>query len=304
MDLYKYTKSLTSGFIIGSCLLSTAWATEKIDLSTPEGAISANRKIQCSTLDNKPIFYTWQGTAFSRKRGEADKALFKVSGMNVRQCVTVKNQDRGEGYRLVSREIMVYLDLRTGKIIDKWQNPFLNREVDVMHVANDPVNQPPTFPYTNEGKASARWYGTEVTGSWFMNLTIPLFYHNVLQGDYQKYVGGAYHAAEMFNFMGEQADLTDASKDTADVKVGWVRVSEWLPWMEMQGREGLVYVHAAGKKIGGYDDLPSELKEYIETREPSYKMPPPGDDPRENETTWTVFMKQFKAEKLPRGGHK
>ncbi|WP_210414072.1 DUF1838 family protein [Luteithermobacter gelatinilyticus] len=297
-------RGVVRGMILGVCLTGSAVAADNVDLTTPEGAIVANRKIQCSTIDNRPVFYTWQGSAFSRRRGEADQLLFKVSGMNVRQCVTIRDEKRGEGYRLVSREIMIYLDPRTGKIMDRWRNPFLGRDVDVMHVANDPVNQPPSFPYSASAKPVARWYGTEITGSWFMNLTIPLFYHNVLQGEYQKYVGGAYHAAEMFNFMGETANLIDGRKDTAAVKVGWVRVSEWLPWMEMQGREGLVYVHAAGKKLNGYEDLSPELKEYIETRAPAYKVPPPGDDTRPNATTWTVFKEQTRPEKLPRGGYR
>ena len=48
-----------------------------------------------------------------------------------------------------------------------------------------------------------------------MNVTVPLFYHNVLQGDYQRYVGGAYHATEMFNFSGPLENLTDSTEDYA-----------------------------------------------------------------------------------------
>ncbi|NJO12228.1 MAG: DUF1838 family protein, partial [Gammaproteobacteria bacterium] len=36
--------------------------------------------------------------------GERDRLLFKVEGMNVRQCGTVEDPQRGQGYRLVSRE--------------------------------------------------------------------------------------------------------------------------------------------------------------------------------------------------------
>ena len=93
----------------------TACASEKIDLSTPQGAIAASRKIHCSTTDNKPIFFSWEGKAYSHRMGEADKHLFNIAGMNVRQCVTVKDKVRGDGYRLVSREIMLYVDPKTGE---------------------------------------------------------------------------------------------------------------------------------------------------------------------------------------------
>ena len=285
-------------------LAGAASAAGKIDLSTPEGALAANRKVHCSLKDNEPIFYTWEGEVFSQRMGEPDLKLFKVSGMNVRQCISIDGGGKGTGYRLVSREIMLYLDPVTGQPLDKWQNPLNGREVDVLHVQNDPVNGRPAFPFDKYGKPVLTWKGREDSGSWFMSVTFPLFYHNVLQGDYQQYVGGVYQATEMFNFLGEMDDLTDGSKNTAQVKVGWVRLSAWLPWMEMQGREGKLYTHASGKKITGFDALPEVLKTYITTKNPLYKVPPAGDDRRKNETSWTYFKKKVKGGRLPFGGQK
>lgn len=280
----------------------TAGAAD-IDLSTPEGAIAANRKVQCSLEDNKPIFYTWEGAAFSRRMGEPDKRLFGVNGMNVRTCVAIDGGKRGTGYRLVSREIMLYLDNATGEPLETWTNPWTGADVKVYHVANDPVNQRPSFPYSEDGSPRARWFARSQGDSWFMTAPIPLFYHNELGGEYQAYVGGAYHATELFNFMGDTADLIDGDKDTAAVKVGWVRIADWLPWMEMQGREGIVYIQAAGQKIGGFDDLPDVMQRYIREKEPAYVAPPPGDDDRPNETSWTYFKKKLEGGRLPRGGH-
>ncbi|VAW04421.1 hypothetical protein MNBD_ALPHA01-1398 [hydrothermal vent metagenome] len=288
----------------GAGLAGEALSAERIDLSTPQGAIQASRKVHCSLKDNEPVYYTWQGEVFSQRMGEPDRKLFRVSGMNVRQCVTIDGGPRGTGYRLVSREIMLYLDPETGKPLDRWQNPMNGRSVKVFYVENDPVNGRPTFPLAKDGSPSFNWTGRQDSGSWFMSITFPLFYHNVLQGDYQHYVGGVYQATEMFNFMGEMADLTDGTKDTAQVKVGWVRISQWLPWMEMQGREGRLYTHASGKKVTGFDALPGVLKNYITTRAPKYKMPPAGDDRRQNETSWTYFKKKVSGAKLPFGGRK
>ena len=36
------------------------------------------------------------------------------------------------------------------------------------------------------------------------------FYTNVLGGEYQKYVGGTYHATEIFDFNGQMDELMDA----------------------------------------------------------------------------------------------
>lgn len=295
---------MKSFLLLLGALLSGSCAAASLNLGTPEGALAANRKIQCSLNDLQPVYFTWEGEAYGRRQGEADRRLFKVIGMNVRQCVTVDGGPKGKGYRLVSREIMLYLDGQTGQVLEKWLNPWLNREVEVLHVANDPVNQPPQFPYQENGQAAAKWMGRIQGEQWFQTLTVPLFYQNPLQGQYQRYVGGAYHATEMFNFTGPLGPLlSTANRELGEVKVGWVRLSDWLPWMEMQGREGLLYIHAAGQRLSSYDDLPKVLQDYIQQHRPEYRHPPVADDGRPNETSWTYFQKRVKGEGLKRGGH-
>lgn len=266
-----------------------------IDINTPEGAIAAFRKVQCSTEDRRPTVYYWTGETFSRVPGEPDKRLFRFEGMNTRQCVTVTDPVRGTGFRMVSREILFYQDPATGEIIDEWQNPWSGEKVKVLHIANDPVNfRAPIFPVRADGKP----YETDVTvmgDHWWGTTTVPLFYRNPLAGDYQDYVGGTYHATEMFNFFGRVSDLTDASQHSADVNVAWARISEWLPWMKMRGRAGLLYFNGAGLKLDGYADLPAGMRAAIEARGPIFREPPPVDDQRPNETSWTYFKKQMES---------
>ena len=59
--------------------------------------------------------------------------------------------------------------------------------------------------------------------------------------------------------------------------------------MNMQGREGVVYMHTAGRKIENLDDLSDSMKAEIETNYPKYMTPPPGDDSRKNMTSWQYF---------------
>ena len=62
------------------------------------------------------------------------------------------------------------------------------------------------------------------------------------------------------------------------------------------GRTGDVYFHTAGVKLAGFDDLPAVLKDEIAANYPEYVTPPPGDDPRPNETSWTYFKKKVKPQ--------
>lgn len=277
------------------CSFSVSASAAKLDLSTAEGVAKAMRKMQCSLKDNKPVTYYWHGTAYGRVMGMADKVLFNVDGMNVRQCATVKDKDGNYGYRLVSRELLLYRDPKTGEYLRTWDNPYTGQTVNVLHVANDPVNSRPSHGMDREGKPM-KFPGTIENGQIWMTTTVPLFYHNVLGGDYQKYVGGTYHATEMFNFFVDEKDLLDGNKDQADMRVAWQRMSSWLPWMEMNGREGLFYVNTAGRMLKKHSDLPQRVKDEIAKNYPEYNVPPPTDDTRPNETSWTYFKKKVQPE--------
>jgi hypothetical protein len=258
-----------------------------LDLSKPEGALAAMRRLWCTETDGEPVYWFWQGDVYSRRMGERDKLLFRTQGLNVRTCGKTTDAARGAGFRSVSRELLIYLDPQTGRPLSKWTNPWTNETVDVLHVANDPVNG--EFFLKNRDGSPLAWSGKEIAGRWFMTTTVPLFYTNPLGGEYQPEVGGTYHATEMFNFMGDLASLTGPRSPTADVYVGWVRMSDWLPWMKMGGRDGVIYMHTAGRKVPRWEDVSQTMRDEVARHYPAYRNPPPVDDRRPNVTSWSYF---------------
>lgn len=277
-----------------SIFSAAAPAADALGLNGPDEALAAMRKIQCSTEDGVTVTYGWEGRAFSRVPGERDRALFKVEGMNIRQCGPLSAEEGGPGFKLVTREILLYLDPETGEIMDQWENPWTGETVDVIHVTNDPVNQ--RIPRVGRGGREFSMPFVVQGDQWWLTSTIPLFYKNVLGGEYQKYVGGTYHATEMFNFFGDVDSITDPKVTSVPARVGWVRISSWLPWMEMGDRAGLVYFHTAGRKLDSYDDLSDRMRQTIAKSYPEYASPPPLDDQRRNETSWTFFKKVLDAQ--------
>lgn len=223
--------------------------------------------------------------------------MFNGEGMNVRQCVKVTDPKRGTGYRQVSREVMFYLDPKTNEVLRTWENPWTDETVDVMQIANDPVNMRPSYPYSADGKPY-KIEGIHRQGKWLlMPIEIPLFYHNELAGDYQDYVGNKYHAMEIFDFSILADEILDTKNPTAYPTVSWVRISDWMPWMKMRGRQGQMVFNAMGAKLKKYDELPKVIKDEIALNHPEYTAPPPADDARPNETTWTVFKDMIDAER-------
>jgi hypothetical protein len=60
--------------------------------------------------------------------------------------------------------------------------------------------------------------------------------------------------------------------------------------MMMNGREGHMYMHTAGRKLSSFDELSDTMKAEIAAHYPEYASPPPPGDPRPNVTSWIYYM--------------
>ncbi|MFQ5634161.1 MAG: DUF1838 family protein [Gammaproteobacteria bacterium] len=280
--------------LFASMLACTAAGADTTVL-TGRQAWEVQRKSTCGTLrDRRVRFGIFEGRAYSRIPGEKDRHIFNVLGVNTRQCGTVTDAKRGPGFRSVSREVMLYLDPETNAVLDTWKNPWTGNDVEVVHVANDPVNmRAPRFETDENGApitATLRLYGDIAMTSF----EVPLFYDNPLGGEYQAYVGGHYHAMEIFNTTYVADEILHA-ESLGRSYISWVRVAQWLPWMEMGSRPGLMIVNATGFSSWKREDIPEPLMSVLRERYPSYFEPPPVDDARPNETSWTVFRKRLET---------
>lgn len=280
---------------------SKAAPARTLDPSVPADALEMMKRTQCGPADGQPAVYHWSGNIYGRVTGQPDKLLFKGEGMNIRTCTTVNDEKLGKGWRMVSREIMLYLDPKTGQVLRNWTNPMTGETVEVMHIANDPVNQRAQFSISKDGKPFA--FPGRREGRWFfMPIAVPLFYDNPLAGDYQEFVGNKYHAMEIFDFAFDAEEMLNVKQNPMVYPIiSWVRISDWMPWMKMQGRDGQMVFNAMGNKLKSFDELPKVLKDEIALNYPSYTAPPPVDDTRDNETTWTVFKKKVDAERAKKG---
>ncbi len=265
------------------------------DPANVDDQLRVSIKMACSLVEGTPTLYWWSGRMWARVPGEPNRLLFNVHGMNMRQCRTKQDPVRGLCYRSVSREVMFYLDPVTNEVARKWKNPWSGKEVDVVHVANDPVNARDWIcARDKDGKPIDRSEGQFIKDDMLLEGggAARLFYKNPLAGEYQDYVGGAYHAME-FGTSAVSAKEAMNARDTEleNAVLSWGRISRWLPWMEMGDRDGVVVFHTAGMRLDSYEQMPEVVRREIELNYPTYRNPPPLDDPRPNETSWTVFKK-------------
>lgn len=276
--------------LAGGALMAAPTAARTLDPAKAEDALEISKRLQCGVSEDEPAVYHWSGNIYGRYPGMPDKLLFKGEGMNIRRCVEVNDPQRGKGWRLISREIMLMLDPATGEVVNEWTNPYNGKTLTVMQIHNDPVNGRPNFARDADGKPFAIGSLREAGPYVFMPFEAPLYYTNPLAGAYQQYVGNMYHAMEIFDFAALKSELYDSRKPTAYPMISWVRISQWAPWMEMGDRPGQMVFNAMGRKLpGGFEELPAVLKNEIRANYPIYEQAPPKDDMRPNETTWTKF---------------
>lgn len=263
------------------CLVGPARA---LDLSDPGELVEAYIKTVGDT-SGKPSFTYAQVVVMAMRPGERGQKLFNLEVVGASRYLPIEG-----GYQRLHREVGLYTDLETGAVMDRWFNGYLDREVDVIHIQNDPVN----FTYTVAGQSGPRRilvndFGDTVA----FHREVLLRYPSALtRADYPLHSAGDwYEAAELFNSYASRADLENPAITSAPAHGSWSRVGPWLPWMEMADAPGFLLYHGRDTKLmGGIAELPARLRTYIQDKLPKYlEAPARFEEP--NETSWTYFKK-------------
>jgi hypothetical protein len=277
-----------------------ASAAGRLDPTIPGGGFAVERALGCGSTDPRaPQYYFWTGTVHARRAGEPDRLLFNVQGVNPRACRFVEDAKLGPGYQAAARELMLYLDPATDAVLNQWRNPWTGELVDVVQMENDPASmRAPAFERDAEGRPTPprmRW--TDMGQAYGASRTQSFFRDSPLGGAYQQFVGGKYRVMEISTFTITKADLAAWRPGRPlPYTATWVRISDWLPWMKMAGRDGQVVLTSQGRSSLSFDQLPEPLRSEIVARHPMMKQTPAFDDPRPFQTSWDSLKKALDAQ--------
>ncbi len=276
---------MNSGVLaICGVLLSLAPPAWALDLEDPEQRLEAYIKTVGDT-SGKPVMVYAQSNIFAVMPGRKARHILSMHVVGSSRYEKIEG-----GYRRLLREVALYADPNTGRIIDEWENPFLERAVKVYHVQNDPVNF--NLMVRNDSRRSRLNYvdgGEHV----IFYREVPLRYPSPLPVD--EYPLNSqddwYEAVELFNSYVAKSDLENPDLTSAPETGSWSRIGPWLPWMEMGNRAGhLLYHGRSFKAINGAPDLPESVREHVQTHYAKY-LQPPSEWREPNETSWTYFKK-------------
>lgn len=236
-----------------------------------------------ASIDGADSFTWFAGDVTALEPGGKSTPLFGLEGYNVSRAIEVKG-----GYDLLTREAVFYLDSRSRQIIDKFDNPWTESTVDVLHIWNDPVNmrfreQMPWGPF----RVPVFEMGDDVLFKMDVFLAYPSPLARAEFPDNSQ--DDTYQAVEMFGFATTRSAL-ESDSPSAPTRVSWTRIAPWLPWMGNGDRPGQLVYHCEGVKVGGFDDMPEQIRARVLADAPHFtSAPTEWSEP--NETSWTYFKK-------------
>jgi predicted heme/steroid binding protein len=269
---------------------------EKIGNSSEEN-LRAFIKTRASLVPDQEVVFWFGGEIHAYIADAGARHILGFEGYNIARCVKVEG-----GWRILTREVGLYRDPDNRRILHgTWNNPFTGMENQVVHVWNDPVNLQFLEKNPRDGKPFLVPF-TRVGADLCWHIEIFLRYPNPLPPSEfpAESASPFYESAELFQLYARVDDLHDSNLVSVPCQGSWVRMGQWLPWMEMGERPGRLVYHCFTKKLeNGYQDLPEDVRAYVEEHHPEY-MHAPSNYMTPNETSWTYFRKLLAQKGSPR----
>ncbi|MBR2648809.1 MAG: DUF1838 family protein [Sediminibacterium sp.] len=277
-------------FLLTTLLTVSAQKKPLFDLTDAKGNMDAYVKMRASLNPKDEVVFYAKGAIYAYDPDKPWKHVFNFEMYNIAR---VEKLVGDSGWKLITREMLVYQDPKTNEILKTWKNPWTGEEVEVVHVWNDPVNQ--TFKY---GTFKVPF---ERLGNDRINLynDVPLSYPSPLKkAEWPENTrSDVYQGAELFNFFMSEADLQNPKTDNATVDISWTRFSDFLPWMKMAARPGNLLYQSRGYKLkNGWKDLPKTIQDFVLANFPEYQHAPE-TYVSPNMTSWKYYKKIMEERK-------
>lgn len=254
------------------------------DFSDPMQKLDAFIKCEGDTSGAEHVVYG-EATIFAFIPGRSGIPLIKSELYAVRRYLPTEG-----GWIRLHREAGVYRDLETNEIVSHWYNPFLQREVEVIDLAQE---------------FNRKYLASELGKSWNVGVMVhgnDVFFQrnffisrksSITPQEYPLHSSGPdYDLAEYHNYF-TKLDALENPDVTAAPAFGVTNsVNNWLPWMEMGNRPGYLIHQTRYKKLAGVEYMPEGFRTYIGTHYPDFLSAP--TEFRENDlnTTGWNFYKQ------------
>jgi hypothetical protein len=290
-----------------------------LDFNNPIDNLYAFGKIWAGY--EKPVVGGFHGLMYMRIPG---KRLIPVFGYTGTGIMLAEHDPKGF-LKIKSRETGYFTDLRTGDILEYWDNPLTGERCQVYHFYNNLIagkltTEVPKFAYGAAGDAPTVMNDGTVfpdkDGKYPFRLPFTRYGDDLmLQWDYaHEYTnpvtveawpvystGPRITPSEHFVMYASLQEAENRDLTTARMRAGFSRLSECWPWMRMGKHEhrgltlfGRMHSH---KGYAGFDDVPPKVRAYIEKHAPQYfELPPEWESDNKRVETWGAFAQDVPPE--------
>ncbi len=285
--------ALAGGSLLGVAALSQAATTEaKRNTSKQRIALAfkdpiwnreTSARLEADTAPGKFVHGYCTGVVHGVRDNEAVRPLM---GFEVFSGLRVLKQPDGS-YQRLCRELVFYRDLKTGAMLDEWDNPYTGERVRVVDVANDPFNyilsenypDPPSYGGLNTDRPPKRPFlrqwgllGDVVT----LDSDIHLYYRSALDPATwpRESSGPMNRVSELFRYFMRREDVENPELTHIPHSGVWSRITPWLPWMLMGTAQGNIYYMGRFSSIDEPAMAPPAVLARVMERYPSYLTAP------------------------------
>ncbi len=274
--------------------------SDKLDLSTPEGNVLALAKLT-STLEPGAHTHGWYtGVLMGVVPGEAVRELVGIIGMSTQRLRPVPEQG---GYQLLQKECGFFTDLGSGRILERWTNPYLAEEVEPFHIANPAVNRW-ILPVVREERFYDRVDGSTPAARPFVlpwqragdRLMLEQRSHFWAKNPLDPAVwrresgGPQVQVSDLLSYSASWSAVADPNTNHVNNSGHWVHVRPWQPWMLMGTHSGHCLYSAMTGSAATLADVPASIADIVRDRLPEFLVPP--QEVRPSEPSMVRFMRE------------
>lgn len=283
------------------------------DLDNAQDNVEAYIKMTSSLDADDTVFGWFSGHVFSLVDNQPMLPLMGIEGFGVGGAS--RNSDGS--YSTHWKEVGYYTDLKTGAVLERWDNPLNGERTEVMHIyvpsisstitasfktqalrprLKDVAIQHPNYRHLGEPDDPfiLPWFQAGDTISLWMdgsavvpNPLTPVEWPRESSGPTMR-------IAEQTMYTAKSADFFNASRRRVDSVGAWNRISPWLPFMLMGQAPGGLMIRATTRSFRGYAELPRWLTDYTAKHFPELMNPRP-NPALKNESS----AERFKRERRP-----
>ena len=198
----------------------------------------------------------------------------------------------------------VYHDLKSGKILEDWENPYTGKKQKVWHQINGPLS------YTLSPSSSFKLLDTPADAKGFQfpvsananNLMMSTHYtsdrKNPLQPEEWPLAstGERLRTSEFNDWVVPLDDILDTSKPEADFEGSWLAFRPWRPFMQMGQQAGYIITPKKVKRCASISDLDSRILSFGEKHFPQLMGAPKEWKPGSYKSNIDYFKERYNKE--------